>query len=290
VAELSRRGFLAATGGVIALGASGVVAACSSAREQSRIDVIRSRGRIRVGIADEAPYGYLDAAGRATGAFPEIVRAAMIGLAVDLEAIVLPFDTLVDTLVGGRIDVIGAGMTITPERCARVRFGRPEIISYEALGVPPGNPDVLSDLASVAAHPTARLGVLAGAIEEGDALSAGVPITRLVTFPRAGELVTNLVAGTIDAFVLTTRSVESLRADAAPGAFDVTEPFVPMQDGEPVHRLAALATPSDDAQFAMDLDDLIEPLRRDGTIAGILAGFGWTPREVLPAGQPFGCS
>lgn len=71
---LSRRRLLALAGALPVL-AAGCAAPTGSALERAR-----KAGVLRVGIAGERPYGYADAAGRVTGAQPEVARAVLATL------------------------------------------------------------------------------------------------------------------------------------------------------------------------------------------------------------------
>lgn len=285
--RLDRRTFLWAGGATVAgLLAS---ASCGSQQPATTWQRIGAAGRLRVAIADEAPYGYIDHDGQLTGAFPDVVRAVAATLGIDrLDGVVVPFGSLIDTLLAGRADVIGAGMTVTAERCARVAFGRPDLHARTALGVGTGNPLHLSDYDSLVAA-DATVGVLRGAVEAADVDEAGVAAARIVTFDDVAAMVPALVSGGVDALALTARTLRALPAQAAAGTITVLDPFIPVFDGVARDRVAALAFPRDDRSTLDAFEAAAEPLRRDGTIAAIFQRYGWSTDDLPQLGQGLAC-
>src|SRR5690606_6122996 len=95
------------------------------------------------------------------------------------------FGSLIPGLQAGRFDMIAAGMYILPERCAQVSFSNPTYSVGEAFIVAKGNPLALHSYADVAKHPTATLGVVAGAVERAYARASEIPDDRVAVFPDA---------------------------------------------------------------------------------------------------------
>ncbi len=144
---ISRRRILAAAGtGVLAAVGAGCAGSGGTALQRARRD-----GAIRVGISGEEPYSYLDSTGQVTGESPEVARAVLAGLGVHtLEAVQRPFGELIPALLGGQLDIVTAGMAVTPGRCEKVAFSEPDFLAPTALLVRRGNPGRLLDLEDVA--------------------------------------------------------------------------------------------------------------------------------------------
>lgn len=286
---IDRRRLLLWGGALCAGAATPGLASCGGKERTNQLERIRDRGVLRVAIANEAPYGFIDADGSLKGAFPDIVGTVADQLRLGVvEGVVVPFDSLIDTLAANRADVVAAGMTVTAARCERMTFGRPELRSLTALAVRVDDDHDLSDLASVVAS-DAVLGVLAGAIEVDDATAAGVPADRLVTFDAVTEMVPSLLGGDIDAIALTARSVRELVDDTASGTLRALPGFAPTIAGRTIERVAALAYPADDHSLLDAFELTIEPLRHDGTIAAIFERYGWEGDDLPPGGQPLAC-
>jgi polar amino acid transport system substrate-binding protein len=83
------------------------------------------RAPLRVGISpDYAPIAF-EKDGELTGIEPEMARMLAADLGRSLEFIERRFPELVPALEAGEIDVIMAGMSVTPERSRRVAFATP---------------------------------------------------------------------------------------------------------------------------------------------------------------------
>src|SRR5947209_19109378 len=115
-----------------------VLAACggSTTTSTSSEDVLgqaRKAGYIRVGFANEAPYGYADSSGVLTGEAPTVAGAIMKKLGVpNLEGVLTEFGALIPGLMANRFDMIAAGMFITPLRCNAILFSNPDYVATEA--------------------------------------------------------------------------------------------------------------------------------------------------------------
>jgi polar amino acid transport system substrate-binding protein len=90
---------------------------------------IEERGVLRVGTSLNLPWAMRDAHGELFGF--EIDNASRLAsdLGVALELVELPFGELLDALENGTVDVVAAGLSITPERARRVAFSAPYMTS-----------------------------------------------------------------------------------------------------------------------------------------------------------------
>jgi len=121
------------------------------------------RERLVIGYAEEPPYAFALDNGTVTGESPEVAKviAARLGVA-DIEWRVVEFGNLIGELEAGRIDLIAAGMFITPERAGRVAFSEPTFRVQPGLLVAAGNPLGLHAYADIVANPAVRIAVLEG--------------------------------------------------------------------------------------------------------------------------------
>jgi len=187
-------------------------------------DRIRTEGTVRVGIANEPPFGYLEADGTVAGEAPTVARAVFERLGVkQLEPVVVEFGSLIPGLKAGRFDVIAAGMYITPERCREVLFSDPSYKIAEAILVPEGNPLDLHSYEDVRDDDAATLGVVAGAVEGGYARDVGIPASRIVNLPDNATAVAALRGGRISAYGGTALTIARL-ADSSPEV-EAASPF-----------------------------------------------------------------
>nr|WP_128984799.1 ectoine/hydroxyectoine ABC transporter substrate-binding protein EhuB [Streptomyces roseicoloratus] len=287
--SMSRRGFLALAP---AVGIAGALAGCSRTEvgtgapkeDADLLAKLRERGHVRVGFAGEAPYGYQDG-DRLAGEAPTLHREVFKALGVpELRPTLTEFGALIPGLLAGRFDVVSAGMSITPERCAKVIFSEPEFVSTTALMVRKGNPKGLGDFASCARE-GATVGVLSAAVEASYAKAAGVPDGSVKTLGKQQDGLDALLAGRIDAFALTSISLRWLARTNRGAAVEVATPFVPEIDGAKqwsaggaVFRPGARALrDSFDRELARITGD---PAR----YVGLIGRYGFTEREVPPRG------
>ena len=80
----------------------------------------KAQGFIRVGFANEAPFGYATPDGKLTGEAPEVAKAVLAKMGIaQVDGVLTEFGSLIPGLKAGRFDIIAAGMFINPKRCAR---------------------------------------------------------------------------------------------------------------------------------------------------------------------------
>lgn len=204
----------------LALGALATVPAAAG----TTLERAQKEGVIRIGFANEAPFGYATPAGEITGEAPEIAKIILkkMGIA-KVEGVLTEFGSLIPDLSAGRFDVIAAGMFVTPERCRRIAFSEPTYGVGQALLVKKGNPRGLRSYADVARNPRLKLAVMAGAVEEGYAKAAGVKEQQLVTLPDPPAMLAAVQSGRAEAAALTALSIETL-AEEGDGV-EMTRPF-----------------------------------------------------------------
>lgn len=213
---------------------------------------IQATGRVQIGYANESPYGYFDTHnGRITGEAPEIAKIILRRMgATTIEPVVTEFGSLIPGLKAGRFDLIAAGMFITPERAEVISFSNPTYGTGEAFLVAAGNPLQLHSFKDVAAHDSARMGVLGGSVEHGYAKDFGVPGDRIIVFPDYPTAVAGLQTGRVDAVAATVPTVKDLLRKADDEHIERAQPFVdPTINGKTVKSYGAFGFRKDDKAF-----------------------------------------
>lgn len=220
--------------GVLIVGIGALVASRSTSTTTALARIQRT-GVVRIGIANEAPYGYLDTErGVVTGEAPELARLVFRRMGIDrVEVVTTDFGSLIPGLQAGRFDVIAAGMYITPQRCKQIAFSNPTYRIGEAFIVAAGNPHDLHGYADIL-RTGARLGVVAGAVELTYAKKLGIPEATLVIYNDNVSGLEGVRTGRSDALACTTLTAQDLLRKAG-GDLAIAEPFVqPIIDGEEV--------------------------------------------------------
>ncbi|HZT18886.1 MAG TPA: ectoine/hydroxyectoine ABC transporter substrate-binding protein EhuB [Dongiaceae bacterium] len=202
---ISRRGLLGLTAGLAS------VLGVGEALAETTLEKARRQGYIRVGFANEAPYGYATPDGKLTGESPEVVKAVLAKIGIpQVDGVLTEFGSLIPGLLAGRFDIIAAGMFITPKRCAQVQFSEPTYGIGQAFLVKKGNPKGIKDYSSIAGNKDLKLAVMAGAVEGGYAKEAGIGLDQLVILPDQSSLVKAVQSGRADAAALTALSIADM--------------------------------------------------------------------------------
>jgi len=239
---------------------------------------------VRIGYANEAPYGYLDSdSGRITGEAPEIARAVLERMGVEhIEPVVTEFGSLIPGLKAGRFDMIAAGMYITAERAEEIDFSDPTYAIGMALLVSRGNPLDLHSFADVAGHASARIGVMGGGVEHGYALAEGVPEGRIVVFPDYPSALEGLKAGRIDAVAATMLTAHDLLRKADDPGIERARPFTdPVIDGQTVRGYGAFGFRKQDDPFRREFNRHLNAFIGTPEHLKLVRPFGFS-EETLP--------
>lgn len=215
-----RRLLLSATG----LAAGSLVATTLPALADTALERIKAQGYIRVGFANEAPYGYATPDGKLTGEAPEVAKAVLAKMGItQVDGVLTEFGSLIPGLKAGRFDIIAAGMFINPKRCAEINFSEPSYGIGQAMLVKAGNPKGIKDYSSFKDSAELKLAVMAGAVEAGYAKDSGVPDGQLVVLPDQSSLLAAVQSGRADGAALTALSIADM-AKKGEGV-ESTKPF-----------------------------------------------------------------
>ncbi|HEX2153655.1 MAG TPA: ectoine/hydroxyectoine ABC transporter substrate-binding protein EhuB [Acidimicrobiia bacterium] len=238
-------------------------------------------GTVRIGIANEVPYGYEGEDGEPTGEAPELAKAILGELGIDnVEATVVEFGSLIPGLLAGQYDMIAAGMFINPERAEQVAFSDPDYCADTSFAVEEGNPLGLENFESFL-DSDATLGVLGGAVEETYAVETGIPDGQISRFGDTPSLVDALTAGRIDAFALTGPTVQAQVAEL--DGYEATPGFIPVIDGEEQLGCGAFAFPPDNTEFRDIFNEKLNEFQEEDRVLPIIEEFGFSEAAVEAA-------
>ncbi len=198
-----RRAFLL----VLALASALVLAGCRSASSGSAaapttgaLAQILVRGELRVGVsADLPPLNMKDRGGEIVGLEIDLVRALAEAMGLELHFVERPFAELLPTLESGGVDLVISGLTMTPERNARVAFAGPYLVSGTSLV---SRSEALASAQDPAAldSPAHRFAALEGSTSQRFVQTV-LPRARLVATADYESAVAMLIAGEVDALV-----------------------------------------------------------------------------------------
>lgn len=241
------------------------------------LDEAREAGYIRIGFANEAPFGYATASGKLTGEAPEIAKAIFAKMGIkEVDGVLTEWSSLIPGLKAHRFDVIAAGMFITPKRCQQVLFSDPTYRLGQSFLVQKGNPKKLDSYADVARSKDVKLGVMAGAVERGYARDAGIPDDRVIELPDQSSMLAAVRAGRIDAGALTALSVERMARKGG----DRVERAMPFETPENAIGYGAFAFRKDDSELVAEFNKHLKAFVGTPAHQKLVSVFGFTKAEL----------
>jgi polar amino acid transport system substrate-binding protein len=198
-----------------------LLALCFASTATSRtLQEVLNGGSLRVGVALSPPWA-LREAGELTGFEVDVARKLAEDMGVSADIRVLPWERLIPALEFGEIDLIAAGLTITPERARHVNFSDPYASGGVALATNLRSTDRVTQFGDLDVADY-RIGAVADSV----ALTLArrlLPNATLVEFPSAEAGGNALADGEIDGF-LETEPVPTFLALENPGVVDVPLP------------------------------------------------------------------
>jgi polar amino acid transport system substrate-binding protein len=238
-------------------------------------DAIRKRGTLLVGTAWSIPWSMRDPQGEWQGFEIELARQLAADLGVDLTIVSVPFSEFTAALASGRIDVVVAGYSITPQRALVVDFSNAYADSQMELVVRKALAGQDVNRADV------KIGVRAGTSSEAAARNR-LPQAQIVAFPTARKLYDAVKAGEVDgAFAYAPRT--TMAVAQSEGKLDVATGI-----GALPHTVEAFAVRKGEQSLLNFLNAWVAYWNADGWIAERhkywFESLDWTARFAAPGG------
>lgn len=254
----------------------------ADAEANSTLDELRERGFVRVGFANEKPYGYENEQGELTGASVETAKAVFKELGIEeVEGHLADYDQLVPGLGAGKFDAITSGMAITPNRCETVSFAEPDMKYGEGLIVQKGNPLDLHSYKDIADNPDVIISIMSGATENDFVISEGVDESQIQNASDIPGTIAAVESGRADATTGTEmtllEAMESANSDNLEFVEDFEQPDIP---GVPSY--GAVAFHPDNQELLEAFNEVLAELKADGTIQEILEANGFDRERNFP--------
>lgn len=203
-----------------------------AAAQAATLKEIKERGEIRIAVANEIPYGYMDMSGEAKGAGPDVAKQIMKQLGIkNIEWVTTNFGSLIPGLKADRFDMVAAEMAILPQRCKQVQFSEPNTSYGEGLLVAAGNPNDVHTYKDFASKDL-KVAIMAGADQLEMLQALGVPDDRMVTISSNADAISTVSTGRAAAYAATSLTVGELakKSDKVESAEKFTDPVI---DGVP---------------------------------------------------------
>jgi polar amino acid transport system substrate-binding protein len=276
----TRRSLLAGVAALGALGAAGCsrVATASDVEGGDLLDRLRAAGVVRLGIAGEIPFGFIDRNGELTGEAPELAKVIFKRLGVDrVQPVPTEFGSLIPGLNSQQFDVVAAGMYVNAERCEQVIFSDPDYQMLDAFIVRKGNPKGLRSYRDVVAR-KAKFATGTGYAEIQYAVEAGYKESDILIVPDQVAGLNAVEAGRVDVFAGTALTVREVVKKSAKA--EATEPFKPIVGGKPHVDGGAFAFRPTETKLRDAFNGELRRLKKSGELFRILRPFGFTEAEM----------
>lgn len=199
------------------------------------LDQIMKTGTLRIGVSLFEPWVIKDSKGNLDGFEVQIAQQLAKDMGLKPVFIVVEWEELIDTLINNEIDIIIAGMAITPERALRVNFSNPYAssgISIAACLARTKNIDALDELND----PKITIGAVSNTVSEQLA-SQVFNEAKIMSFVKSAEAINAVLEGDIHALVESS-PVPQFLAIKHPDKVDVplSEPLLSYKTGMAVNK------------------------------------------------------
>lgn len=248
------------------------------------LEDIQQRGTVRIAVANEIPYGYMDMNGEAKGPGPEVAAAIMKNLGVErIEWVTTNFGSLIPGLQANRFDMVAAEMAILPERCKQVLYSNPNSSYGEGLLVAKGNPKDLHTYEEFV-DGDHTMAIMAGADQLEMMQALGVDESRLVTLANNADAISAVSTGRADAYAATSLTVSELasKSDKVEPAAEFKDPMV---NGEPVRSWGGFAFAKDSESLRDAVNDELRAFKRTPEWQDILSRYGFSDTDMSQSNE-----
>lgn len=266
--------------GKTALMAVSAIALSATAVSAATLAEIQERGTIRIAVANEIPYGYVDMNGEALGAGPDVAKALMEKLGVEnIEWVTTNFSSLIPGLQADRFDMVAAEMAILPDRCGQVLFSEPNSSYGEGLLVAAGNPKDIHAYSDFAENPHLKVAIMAGADQLEMMQKLGVSEGNLVTIASNADAISTVSTNRADAYAATSLTASGLadQGDGVEVAANFTDPVI---DGNEVRSWGGFTFASGNEDLRDAVNGALAEFKETPDWADVLTGYGFTQSDV----------
>lgn len=196
------------------------VAACALGGNAAARDLqdVLNAGKLRVGVTLFAPWAARAAGGELVGFEVDVARQLAADMGVEAQLFPYDVERLVPALESGDIDIIAAGLTITPERALHVNFSAPYAESGIGLAT---HVERTASVTDAAALDSETFTIAAVEDSVGAQLARRLwPRARVQIFPSIEAASKALLAGEVHGYV-EDEPVPTFLALENPGVIDV---------------------------------------------------------------------
>ncbi|TFL10291.1 ectoine/hydroxyectoine ABC transporter substrate-binding protein EhuB [Pusillimonas caeni] len=255
--------------------AMALLAGAAGLAQAVTLEQIKKRGSLRIAVANEIPYGYMDLRGKPQGVGPDVAQhiAQQLGIK-EIEWISTTFSALIPGLRAKRFDMVAAEMAILPQRCGHVLFSQPNSSYGEGLLVAKGNPKNIHSFEHFARSQD-KVAIMAGADQLEMMQALDVPQERMVTISSNSDAISTVATGRAGAYAATSATIHQLagKDDRVEAAAEFTDPVI---DGEPVRSWGAFTFNTDSKDLVRAVDEELARFKQTEAWRQIMARHGFS--------------
>lgn len=242
------------------------------------LEEIKAKGEIRIAVANEIPYGYIDPNGEAKGAGPDVAKELMERLGIEnIEWVTTNFGSLIPGLQADRFDMVAAEMAILPQRCQQAIYSEPNTSYGEGLLVAQGNPKDLHRYDDFV-EGDYKVAIMAGADQLEMLQALGVDESKMLTISNNADAISTVATGRADAYAATGLTAAELanRSSQVELAEDFEDPVI---NGETIRSWGGFvfAQGSEDLRDAVN-EALVE-FKQTQEWSDIVGGYGFNETD-----------
>lgn len=234
---------------------------------------------MRIAVANEIPYGYIDLQNRPQGVGPDVAKhiAKQLGIK-EITWISTTFSGLIPGLRARRFDMVAAEMAILPQRCRHVLFSQPNSSYGQGLLVPRGNPKNIQSFEHFASTDE-LVAIMAGADQLEMLQALNVPHERMVTLSSNSDAISTVATGRATAYAATNATIYQLAAKDA--RVEAADPFVdPIINGQPVRSWGAFTFHPDATALVQAVDEALAQFKRTEEWREIMTRYGFSHADA----------
>lgn len=245
------------------------------------LEDIQASGTIRIAVANEIPYGYIDPiSGDAAGAGPDVAKYIVEQLGVsDIEWITTDFSSLIPGLQADRFDMVAAEMAIIPTRCSTVIYSEPNTSYGEGLLVAAGNPKGITSYEQFAEDSSLTVAIMAGANQLDMMQSLGVAENQLVTISSNADAISTVSTGRADAYAATGQTASELAGQS--NAVELADGFTdPVIDGEEQRSWGGFVFAQGNEGLRDAVNEILAEYKQTPEWEASVTGYGFTELDA----------
>ena len=268
----------------IKLTLAGTLAACTLALGTSAVAAdlaaIQKSGTIRIAVANEIPYGYVDPSGHARGMGPEVAAHIVKQLGIkNIQWTTTTFGSLIPGLQADRYDMVAAEMAILPQRCEQVLYSEPNSSYGEGLLVKTGNPKNIHSYESFATSGN-KVAIVTGADQLEMLQALKVPADKIVNLASNADAISTVSTGRADAYAATGQTVEELVSKGKGRVEAATNFKDPIINGKPARSWGGFTFSKQSPELRDAVNKELAKFKKTDAWMAIVKANNFTPEDA----------